>query len=976
MKIDLTCPVELWQYAMPTEDDADCTFVMNNLSDKVVVSVQVTLKCFDKEDAQLFSQTERIQGLKAGVGERFSIVLLPSQWRDVEGVDLVIEKVWFEDATIWRKGNAPLTYYESNALPNGRGLDQLRFVAGKDAVGYPNVQEQIWLCVCGRPNALESDRCCRCERRRDAVFASYRPDNVAHVIAAHEQKLAAAARKAREENNLLMEKQEVERASRRRRRRRAAWIAGIGAAAAALAAVAVLWVAPAVRYQSALGLLDGGRYEEARAAFGAMGDYRDANALLTACDYQEALTLLGEGSVDSLTKAEAAFRELEGYEDSAERVKEASYALGKAYLEAESYELAADKFLTLGDYQDSPDQFREATYRQAQALLESGNHTVARVLFLGLADYRDAADQAQACSYQEGRALYEAGDYERAAETLRAMGDYEDAAQLADQASYALAEQKLAQGDDEAAGRLFLAAGDYSDASARANDCLYQLAQQTKAAGDYAKATELFLLIPGYLDSDGQVQDCLYRQAESLRDSGDYAGALGLLSMNGIPQNDDALKLYYECNYRLAMEAIEANDLARAQELLENVDNYEDSERQLRTVRYELAEQALAQEQYEEARVLYNALGNYRDSAAKLRQCQYALAAAALEQRDYAAAISGFEALGSYEDSPSMLEEAVYQQALALKAAGNIEGAAEALAAVPDSDRAREELLAIQMERGAALEATGDYAAAAEVYAAIEGSEEASERYLACMYTLAEQLRDAGDLPGAGAAFQALGDYRDAAEQSEACYADYFGTVAQTARDAMENKDYAAVAAALAPYDMEALSGAYADLPDIYQEACYQYAEQLYREGKPYEALPYYQRVGDYRQTAEKKLERRAYLILGEWTSGTGRTAVFLPDGTCDLMGEKLFFRVSNFSLYTGVSADEMTITHKLSNIDKKSMSLRDIRDGQDVVYKFERVGEWTLPQADVAPEASPAATAAPVQDELLVAEDADAAVE
>ena len=30
MKIDLTCPVELWQYAMPTEDDADCTFIMNN----------------------------------------------------------------------------------------------------------------------------------------------------------------------------------------------------------------------------------------------------------------------------------------------------------------------------------------------------------------------------------------------------------------------------------------------------------------------------------------------------------------------------------------------------------------------------------------------------------------------------------------------------------------------------------------------------------------------------------------------------------------------------------------------------------------------------------------------------------------------------------------------------------------------------------------------------------------------------------
>ena len=31
MKIDLTCPVELWQYAMPDGERSECTFVMNNL---------------------------------------------------------------------------------------------------------------------------------------------------------------------------------------------------------------------------------------------------------------------------------------------------------------------------------------------------------------------------------------------------------------------------------------------------------------------------------------------------------------------------------------------------------------------------------------------------------------------------------------------------------------------------------------------------------------------------------------------------------------------------------------------------------------------------------------------------------------------------------------------------------------------------------------------------------------------------------
>src|SRR5699024_3207990 len=109
----------------------------------------------------------------------------------------------------------------------------------------------------------------------------------------------------------------------------------------------------------------------------------------------------------------------------------------------------------------------------------------------------------------------------------------------------------------------------------------------------------------------GQIEDCLYRQALSLRDAGDYAGALALIGLNGVPQGEDARELYYECNYELAMAAVEAEDLERAQALLENVDNYKDSERQLNSVRYELAETALEAQNYADARILYNALGSY-----------------------------------------------------------------------------------------------------------------------------------------------------------------------------------------------------------------------------------------------------------------------------------------------------------------------------------------------------------------------------
>lgn len=953
MKIDLTCPVELWQYAMPAEDNAECTFILNNLSDKVVVSVQVTLACFDKEDHLLFRQTERIQGLKAGVGERFSIVLLPSEWRGVEGVDLIIEKVWFDDATIWRKGNAPLTHYTSNALPNGRALDQLRFVAGKDAVGYPQWQDQVWLCVCGRANPAESDRCCRCERRREATFASFSPENVEHVIAAHEQKLAQTARKAREENNLLQEKQEKERASKRRRRRQAVRLGLSALCLAALVAVTVIWVLPASRYNAAQGLLRDGNFDEARAAFQNMGGYRDAQAQLTECDYQEAVAALNAGGIEGLEKAETAFEALADYGDSEELRRQAAYELGEIYLENGSYELAAEKYQELGDYEDSAEKLNETVYRQACSLLESGNPVVARVLFQEIPTYRDAGEKALECSYTQGKNLLEAGSYADAAEVLSTLTGYGDAAELVKQANYELAEQTLAAGDRETAGRLYLAAGDYGNAADKANDCLYQLAMETKTAGDYEKAARLFLEIVPYLDSEGQAQDCAYQEALALKEAGDYAGAVALAET--LSEHDGAQTLCDECNYQLAMEAIEGGEPERAEALLEKVTTgYQDSTRQLRTVRYQLAETALEEGRYEDASVRYEALGSYSDSAAKLKQCRYAIASAALTEGDFDAAVSGFEALGGYKDSKTMLEEALYQQALSLKAAGNAQGAIEVLSAADGSDRAKDELASLQMEEAAKLEEAGDLEGAAAAYAAIAGSEEARERANACRYRLAEALRESGDLTGAGAAFAELGNYSDAKERSVACYEEYFGGMAQTARDAMEKKDYQTAVAALEGFSLDGLSGEYADLDDLYLEACYQYAEELYRDGKPYEALPYYQRVGDYRDTAEKKLGRRAYLVLGEWTSTTGKTAAFYADGTCDLMGERLCFRVSNFSLYTGETPENMTITHKLSAIDRTGMSLRDIRDGQDVVYKFERVGEWTLPQAQTADEPVP----------------------
>lgn len=936
MRIDLTCPVELWQYAMPTEDDAECTFVMNNLSDKVVTSVQVTLACYDRENQQLFRQTERIQGLKADVGERFTIMLLPSQWRGVEGVDLMIEKVWFDDASVWRKGNAPLTRYESNALPKGRALDELRFVAGQDAVGYPQTQEEVWVCVCGRANALDSQRCCRCERRREAVFASYSPDNVNHVIAAHEQKLSQTARKAHEENNLVQEKLEKQHIARRRRRKQTLRLTLSLAAVAAIAVAAVAWGIPALRYYNAQSLLSQARYDEARAAFAQMGSYGDAQAQLLRCDYLEALDALNAGDADSLMDAAERFLALQDYEDSHSQWQKATYALGKMYLETGEYDLAADSFQTLGDYEDSETLVQESAYRQAMVFLEAGSYDAARALFASIPDYQDAHERYQQCYYDQGKAYLENGEYTQAVECFYAVGEYADAMSLISQAYYALAENALAAGDYEAAGENYLLAGDYEDAPAKANECLYQQAQSLASEGDYERAAELFLRIAGYLDSEGQAQLCLYRQAQAHIQAGDDAAALALLET--ITNYNDAMELIYQCRYRLALAAREEGDLLRAEELLEDVDDYEDSDDQLTAVRYAIAEEAWAREDYATAEVYYAAVSGYEDSRSKLNQARYALAQQSMTAGDYAAAANLYEQLGDYEDSAEQLEEARYQEAMALLEAGNEMAAAQALATLPDSERAQEALKGLYVAQAGRMMEAGDYEAAAEQYQ-LAGDEDGYRRSL---YAQAEQSYNEGALAAAAAAFAALGDYEDAAERAQACYDQYLGDAPKQARAASEAGDALGVINALRDVDLTGLTGEYADLETLWLEACYSYADELYNAGRPYEALPYYQAVGDYRDTPTEKLGRRAYLILGEWESSSGLRAVFETDGACDLMGEALCFRVSNFSVYTGQTADAMTVTHQITTLNDTSLTIRDLRSG--TVYRFTRTSETGLP--------------------------------
>lgn len=176
----------------------------------------------------------------------------------------------------------------------------------------------------------------------------------------------------KERQRVLAAKREKERKTRNTR-------LGILAGIAAVVVIAVIVVMntvviPGQNYAKAEALLAAGEYEEAIAAFEALGDYKDS-----AVKTQEAQS--------AVQAAEQAWLE----QQKADR-----YAQAMAFLEAEDYEQALNVLTSLGNYQNSEAQAelcrKEIDYAQAMNYLDANKDQKAYELLSYLGDFRDALD--------------------------------------------------------------------------------------------------------------------------------------------------------------------------------------------------------------------------------------------------------------------------------------------------------------------------------------------------------------------------------------------------------------------------------------------------------------------------------------------------------------------------------------------------------------------------------------------------------
>jgi hypothetical protein len=142
---------------------------------------------------------------------------------------------------------------------------------------------------------------------------------------------------------------------------------------------------------------------------------------------------------------------------------------------------------------------------------------------------------------------------------------------------------------------------------------------------------------------------------------------------------------------------------------------------------------------------------------------------------------------------------------------------------------------------------------------------------------------------------------------------------------------------ALEPLSQEYLTGQYADIPSMYREACYQYANQLYSAKKPFQALVYYKQIMDYRDVAESRVKKMVYQLIGTWEMAKGGYMEFREDGTCTIDNRNYYFFAPNiYALHIGDEPDDMTYTYEIVTYSDQYLTLRHVK--QKTIYRMTRV--------------------------------------
>ena len=194
MLIDLTCPAEVFQVSLPTEEHPAAECSLYSLSDRIIVSADVTLKLQNDRGVDLEKTSVTIRPLNARPHSSFRMSIPCNFHPGTEKAVVSFDKVRFSDQTAWERKDENETEYEPNDLPVSKALTDLKFAAGETAKGF-----------------------------KETVFARFNRDAVETKVSQREKPLDLATRSTREDlarlQRIREEEYRVEGIRRKRRNR-------------------------------------------------------------------------------------------------------------------------------------------------------------------------------------------------------------------------------------------------------------------------------------------------------------------------------------------------------------------------------------------------------------------------------------------------------------------------------------------------------------------------------------------------------------------------------------------------------------------------------------------------------------------------------------------------------------------------------------------------------------------------------------
>ena len=683
MLIDLTCPAEVFSTALPTEEIPAVSLALYNLSDRVIVSVEVTLKLKNGSGAEMERVVYRARALNGRPHSSFRMNIPCSPVSGARGADVTIDKVWFNDNAVWRRENSSSVEYTSNALPVSKALADLQFVAGETAVGFPSQQDGLWVCVCGRPNPDSEEYCARCRREKTLLFTRYNREAVEKQVAQREKQLELSTRNVREDTARMQRIREEEYEQKQRRKGRRWRLLICIPVCAFVAALALGVCAPVLQLFAANKAIREKHWDNAIHSLTILGpSFPGTEQKLK--DVRKAMAMEKADAAQTAEQMQAAADELRALEDDAEaaaRADELDLGRAKSAMDAGNTEAAREAVEIFPEDDERRLAIEnECLYIEAKAQMAAGDYEDAREAFLilyGNPAFPDTGTLAAECVYLPAAELIEKGKYDEAIAEMSRIPDYSPSRAAILECHYRKAQEAETLGDLETASAEYLMAGDYEDAAAKTQETVYLLAEEKFAAGDTAAARSLYASIPGYPPAAEREKEATLILAREAMERQEYEAAAELLDT--LPEGySDTAELIPRTAYLAGSDASRRKDWEKAVSFLEQAGDYRDAPSMLEKALENLCRARLDDGDGTGALELIPRITHSKYYREYKNEAEYLDAMAQISLGgDPADLQKRFEALGNYRDAAKRAKQMIYVQAQNAETLGEILKAAK-----------------------------------------------------------------------------------------------------------------------------------------------------------------------------------------------------------------------------------------------------------------------------------------------------------